>query len=72
MATTIQISNDLLTELKNRKMYDNETYEDIIWDLFEDSMELSDETLRHIEASKKDLAEGKTITLSELKKKLGH
>ena len=43
MATTMQVSKDLLKELKSRKMYDNESYEDIVWDLLEDTMELSEE-----------------------------
>ena len=41
MATTIQVSNKLAQELKNRKMYDKESYEEIIWDLIEDTVELS-------------------------------
>ena len=49
MATTIQISSDLLQELKIRKLYNKESYEEIIWDLLEDSMELSQETLTRIE-----------------------
>ena len=71
MATTIQVSNNLLDALKNRKMYDKESYEALIWDLLEDTMELSEETKKHIEQSRKEIAEGKTVTLSEVKKKLG-
>ncbi len=71
MATTIQISGKLMEELKNRKMYDKETYEEIIWDLLEDSMELSEETKRHIRQSEKEIAEGKTIPMEEVRKKLG-
>ncbi len=71
MATTIQISNKLLEELKNRKMYDKESYEALIWDLIEDTMELSEETKRHIEQSRKEIAAGKTVPLSQIKKKLG-
>ncbi|MDP6642079.1 MAG: hypothetical protein QGF74_01730 [Candidatus Nanoarchaeia archaeon] len=70
MATTIQVSKDLVKELKNRKMYDKESYEEIIWDLLEDSMELSEETKRHIKQSEKEIKEGKTVTLAEVKKKL--
>ena len=50
-STTIQISKDLLDELKSRKMYDKESYEDIIRDLLEDTMELSEETKRNIKKS---------------------
>lgn len=70
MATTIQVSEPLMDALKNRKMYDKESYEDIIWDLLEDSMELSVETKRHIKQSEQEIAEGKTVSLEEIKKKL--
>lgn len=70
MATTIQISNDLLERLKIMKFNDKESYENIIWDLLEDSMELSEETKKHIAQSEKEIKEGKTISLEEVKKKL--
>jgi hypothetical protein len=71
MATTIQISNKLLDTLKNRKMYDKESYEALIWDLIEDTMELSEETKKHIEQSKREIVAGKTVPLSQIKKNLG-
>ncbi len=71
MATTIQISEKLMGELKNKKMYGKESYEEIIWDLLEDTMELSEETKRHIKQSEKEIKEGKTATLAEVKKQLG-
>jgi len=61
----------LCPELKRRKLYDSETYEDIIWDLIEDSMELSKETLLAIEEAKEDFKRGRTISHEELKKELG-
>ncbi|MFH0876469.1 MAG: hypothetical protein V1859_11115 [archaeon] len=71
MVTTIQISNKLLDTLKNRKMYDKESYEALIWDLIEDTMELSEATKKHIEQSRKEIAAGKTVPLSQIKKNLG-
>jgi|TARA_Y100000310_G_scaffold335772_1_gene418634 predicted transcriptional regulator len=71
MATTIQISEELQSKLSQKKMFDKETYEEVIWDLLEDSMELSEETKRNIEISKKDIKEGKTVTLEQVKKELG-
>ena len=70
MVTTIQVSNELVEVLKKRKMYDNEKYEDVIWDLLEDTMELSEETKRHIKQAEKDIREGRTITLEQLEKEL--
>tara|TARA_Y100000034_G_C6845599_1_gene383043 strand:+ start:196 stop:414 length:219 start_codon:yes stop_codon:yes gene_type:complete len=70
MATTIQISKDLQGELSKRKQFDRETYEEIIWDLLEDTMELSEETKKHIEQAEKEYKEGKFITHEQLKKEL--
>ncbi len=71
MATTIQVSPELVQELKNRKMFDNESYEEVIWDLIEDTMELSEETKKEIEQAEKEYKEGKFHTLEEVKKELG-
>jgi len=71
MATTIQVSEKLLKELKERKMYAKESYEDIIWDLLEDTKELSEETIRDIEIARKQIKEGKCYTHAEVKKRLG-
>lgn len=71
MATTIQISEELKYELQKRKLNVRETYENVIWDLIEDTMELSEETLRNIEQSRKEFKEGKYITHEQLKKELG-
>ncbi|MBU2640153.1 MAG: hypothetical protein KKG75_05630 [Nanoarchaeota archaeon] len=71
MATTIQISNGLLEELKNRKMFSKESYENIIWDLLEDTMELSEETKKNIKQAEKEYKEGKFHTFEEVKKGLG-
>ena len=70
MATTIQISDKLQVELSKKKLYDRETYEEIIWDLMEDTMELSEETKKHLKQSEKEIKEGKTVSLEEIKKKL--
>jgi RNA polymerase-interacting CarD/CdnL/TRCF family regulator len=71
MVSTIQVSGELMKKLKDRKMYDKESYEAIIWDLLEDSMELSEETKRHIKQAEKEIKEGKTVKLAQVKKKLG-
>lgn len=33
MVTTVQISEKLQEELKKRKLFDGESYEDVIWDM---------------------------------------
>lgn len=69
MATTIQISNELLGKLQDMKMFVKESYEDIIWDLIEDRMELSEETKKNIVQSEKDIKNSKTVSLEDVKKK---
>jgi len=71
MTTTIQISEKLAQELKKRKMYTKETYEEVIWDLIEDTMELSEQTKKDIEIAVKEVKEGKVISHEALKKELG-
>jgi len=71
MVTTIQISEKLHTELNGRKLTDSETYETVIWDLIEDTMELSEETKKDILESEKEIRAGKTHSLEEVKKELG-
>ena len=70
MATTIQISEDLQKELNKKKISSKETYEEVIWDLIEDTIELSKETLRDIEISRKEIKEGRFYTLEQVKKRL--
>lgn len=69
-STTIQISKDLLEELKSRKMYDKESYEDIIRDLLEDTQELSEQTLANIRISQEDIKKGKIKTLTQVEQRL--
>ena len=71
MDTTIQVSKELLERLRKMKMYSKESYESIIWDLVEDRLEFSEETKKNIEESRKNIKEGKTISLEDLKKKIG-
>lgn len=71
MATTIQVSSDLLETLKKRKLHTKESYEEVIWDLLEDTMELSEETKKAIAQSEKDFREGRFYTHEQIKKKYG-
>ncbi|MEK6940765.1 MAG: hypothetical protein AABW49_02595 [Nanoarchaeota archaeon] len=68
--TTVQISKDLLEDLKSRKMYDKESYEDIIKDLLEDTMELSKQTLANIKKSEEDIKAGRVKTLADIESRL--
>jgi len=70
MDTTIQISRQLLERLAKMKMHEKESYENIIWDLIEDRLELSEETKRNISKSESEIKAGKTISLEEIKEKM--
>ncbi len=70
MATTIQISQELQKELMERKFSDSETYEEVIWDVLEDTMEISEETKNDIEQARKEIAEGKHYTLKQIKQEM--
>ncbi len=71
METTIQISKELRKKLQDRKFSSKESYEEVIWDLLEDTMEISEETKRDIEEARKEFKEGKVKTLAQVKKELG-
>lgn len=71
MATTIQISKELHDALKDTKISSSESYEDLLWDLLEDRMELSEETKKAIEKAKKEYAKGKRYSFEQVKKEAG-
>ena len=71
MATTIQISKDLQIELLKRKLFDRETYEEIIRDLIEDTQELNEQTKKEIEEARSEIKKGKLYTIEQVKKELG-
>ena len=69
--STIQVSKKLKDTLQERKLVDAESYEEVIWDLLEDSMELNEETKREIEQARRDFKEGKYFSFEEVKKEAG-
>ena len=71
MATTIQISEKLQNELNKRKFSERESYEEVIWDLMEDTLELNEETKKALTEAREEVKAGKIHTLAEVKKKLG-
>jgi len=70
MVVTIKISNELQRELAKKKIFDDEPYEEVIWGLIENDMELNEETKREIAEARKEIKEGKFYTLEEVKKRL--
>ena len=70
MVTTIQISEKLKKELARKKLSSRETYENIIWDLLEDTIELNEMTKKELEDSRNEIRVGKVSTLGQIKKEL--
>ena len=70
MVTTIQVSGQLLETLKKRKQYDKESYEEVIWNLVEDNLELNEETKQEIEQARIDIKAGKFYNHEQVKKRL--
>ena len=68
--TSIRVSPNLLNALKEFKEK-GDSYEDVIWDFIEPHLELSKQTKKDIEISKKEYERGNFITLEDLKKDLG-
>lgn len=71
MATTIQVSEELVGQLKVKKLYDKESYEEVIWDLLEDTMELSEEAKQSVAKARAEIKAGKFYTHEQVKKHLG-
>ena len=69
--TTIQISPHLQERLNQNKIFSRETYEEVIWDLIEDSMQLSEETKEDIALAREQIKKGEVFSLDEVKKELG-
>jgi predicted transcriptional regulator len=69
-ATTIQISEELQDVLAKRKLSDRETYEEVIWDIIEDTREINEETKRELEEARAEIKAGKVHTLEQVKKDL--
>lgn len=71
MVTTIQITEQLQKTLTKRKFFDRETYEEVIWDLIEDTQELNEQTKKELKEARDEIKSGKVHTLSQVKKELG-
>jgi predicted transcriptional regulator len=71
MVTTIQIDEDIKAVLNQMKIFDRETYNDVLERLIEDVHELNDTTKKEIESALKEIENGKYITHEDLAEELG-
>ena len=68
MVTTIQISEKLQNNLKMKKLYEKESYEEVIWDLIEDTMELSKEAKVMLRKAEEDIKSGRVHSFEKVKR----
>lgn len=71
MSTTIQISDNVKQILDRRKIFERETYNEVIMNMIEDEMELNERTKKEIEEARKRINKGEFVTLEEVEKKFG-
>ena len=71
MVTTIQIKEETKSTLNQMKLFERETYNDVLERLIEDVQELNEETKREIESARKEIQNGKYVTLEKVAKELG-
>ena len=69
MATTIQISNEVKTFLDKMKIFERETYNEVILNMLEDSIRINEKTAKELDSRK--FKKEKTISHEEVKKRLG-
>ena len=68
MHTTIQISNHVKQSLDRMKIFERETYNEVIENMIEDNLELNEKTKKELEIARKS---EKSISHEEVKKRLG-
>ncbi|MFH1823291.1 MAG: hypothetical protein ABH817_01070 [archaeon] len=71
MTTTIQISNQVKQTLDKMKLFERETYNGVIENMIENSLELNEKTKKEIEEAIKQVRSGQTISHEEVGKRLG-
>lgn len=67
---TIHVSKQLYAILKKKKKHKGQSFDDVIFDLVEDTLELSEETKKSLRRSRQDIKAGRVYTLAQIKKKL--
>jgi len=71
MVTTIQITEDMKSALTQMKIFERETYNDVLERLIEDVRELNEETKKEIKTAIKEIDSGKYVTHEQLAKEMG-
>ncbi len=66
METTIRLSDNVKKQLDRMKLFDKESYNDIIEVLIEDHLEINEETKKELEKARKE----KNFSHAEVKRRL--
>lgn len=67
MATTIQISDDVKNVLDKMRIFQRETYNEVILNMIEDSMRINEKTAKELDKARKE----KSIPHEKVKQMLG-
>ena len=71
MPTTIQVSDNVKQTLDKMKLFERDTYNEILERMIEEDLELNEKTKKEIEDAKKRVKSGKFLTHDQVKKSLG-
>jgi len=71
MPTTIQISDNVKQTLDKMKIFERETYNEVIENMIEINLELNDKTKKEIEEARKQVKKGEVIPHEEVMKRYG-
>ncbi len=71
MSTTIQISDNTRQTLERMKLFQRESYNEIIERMIEDDLELNEKTKKEIEEARKRVKSGKFLTQEQVEKRFG-
>ena len=69
--TTIQVSKKVKKELDKLKFSKRDTYNQVIEELIEDTLELSDQAKKDIKEALEDIKKGRVYTQEEIEKEFG-
>lgn len=71
MATTIQIKEGIKSTLNQMKLFERETYNDVLERLIEDIQELDEKTKQEVESAIKEIKSGRYVTHEKLASEMG-
>jgi len=69
--TSIQLTSETKRKLDKLKLSKRETYNDVVENLIEDSLELNEKTIKDLEEALEEVKKGKVHSMDEIKKEMG-